>query len=432
MRIINQENFDISMIDELRKSEKLHDEKLIEYVSEIINDVRLNGDSAIIKYEKMFDDVELTPDELEVDKEELSYALDNLDENFREAVEIAKRNIELFCTAQWPNDRFAINTNGMFLGLLFRPLKRVGIYIPGGRATYFSTILMAAIPASIAGVKEIIMVTPPNKNKKIDLKLLAVAQLVGVSRVFRIGGAQAIAALAYGTKAVPKVEKIVGPGNIYVTIAKMLVQRDVPIDMPAGPSEILIIADESANPKFVALDLIAQAEHDPNSVSILISTSQDLIRKTTKYIEKFYAESKKKSILKESLKNLIIIEAENIDSAIEISERIAPEHLEILTRSPRSVLQKINNAGAVFLGPYSPVALGDYLAGTNHILPTSGYAKVVGGLTVFDFLKTIQFVESTREQLFSVRRYIIKMAEEENFPEHANSIRRRFKDERYL
>ena len=304
--------------------------------------------------------------------------------------------------------------NGLKLGQLIRPLQRVGCYIPGGRASYPSTVLMATIPAKVAGVKEIVCVSPPNKSGRVNDLVLVACKIVGVKEIYKVGGAQAIAALAYGTESIAKVQKIVGPGNIYVTAAKQLVSLEVAIDLPAGPSEVLIVAEEHANPEFIAFDLLAQAEHDPNACCILVTTSEKLAKEVYGRLLSYKIEA-----------NCFILIAENLEDALNFTNEFAPEHLELILKNPTDFLERVKNAGSVFIGEYSPVACGDYASGTNHILPTLGYAKTFSGLTVYDFLKFISFQSLDKKALEKLGKTIITLAEAEGLKMHAESIRKR-------
>lgn len=398
-----------------------------EKVKAILEDVRINGDKALIKYNKEFDNADTK--NLEVTKEEIEEAYNRADSKFKETLHLAYDNIKKFHKKQIRNGFITNEENGIVMGQIINPIEKVGVYIPGGTAVYPSTVLMNVIPAKVAKVPEIILVSPPNKEGKINDIILAAAKISGVDRVFKIGGAQAIAALSYGTKSVPKVYKIAGPGNIYVATAKRLVCGEIAIDMFAGPSEILIIADKYSNPIHIAADMLAQAEHDKLASSILIATSEDIANKVKEELYRQLENLSRKEVAKESIENNgKIIVAENIEDAVFISNEAAPEHLEINIKDPFSILSKIKNAGSIFLGKNTPEALGDYLSGANHVLPTSGTAKFSSPLSVDDFIKKSYITYYTKEALSKVKDNIINFAENEKLDAHANSIRLRFEN----
>jgi len=399
-------------------------------VKEIIRRVRELGDYEIIEfYEKIFGKKAVTKHNLKVSEEEFEKAYEKVSEEFVEALKEARRNIEVFHKAQIPGKMWIMKIReGVYAGRVWKPLERVGIYVPGGRAPYPSTALMASIPAKVAGVREIIACTPPLPNGEVNPYTLVALDIVGVKGVFKVGGAHAVAAMAYGTETIPKVDKIVGPGNIWVVTAKKLLSTIVSIDFIAGPSEIMIIADETADPYRIALDLAAQAEHDPLSSSILITTSENIAKKVAEKVEEIVRKAPRREIIKKSLENSgLIILVENIDEALKFANDYAPEHLEIVSKKLDmfEILEKIDNAGSIFIGENTPVALGDYIIGTNHILPTEGQAKVRGGLSVYDFIKFIDFQYVTKRGLETIGKYAIVIAEAEGFYEHANSIRER-------
>ncbi|MFX1487886.1 MAG: histidinol dehydrogenase [Promethearchaeota archaeon] len=398
-------------------------------VIKIISEVKEYGDQAIIKFTKEFDNVELSEENIRVSKEEISDAYKKVDPNLLKAIKHAKRNLITFHSAQKREDWSIEIEEGVTVGQIYRPISSVGIYIPGGRAIYPSTVLMIAAPASIAGIEDIIMCSPPQDDKKIAPEIIVAANEFGIKNVFKVGGAQAIAAMAYGTETIPRVLKIVGPGSIWVNVAKQLLSNIVAVDAPAGPSEILIIADDSADMNYVITDFISQIEHDPDNVGIIVSNSHSLINQIKTSIDEYVLKSKRKSIIEKALKNnSLIIQANNIEDCIRISNLIAPEHLEILTENPDELLDKIVNAGAVFLGPFSPVPLGDYCAGTNHILPTGGSAKKYSGLNIYDFLKTMDVLKCEKEGLKKLSETTIKLAEFEGLYAHKRSIEERLKD----
>ena len=413
-----------SLDDILLRSQFSHDD-INEKVKAILEDVKQNGDNALKKYAKMFDNAEI--ENLEVTQEEIDEAYKNIDERFKETLKLAYNNIEKFHKKQLRNSYITNEEDGIVMGQIINPIEKVGVYIPGGTAVYPSSLLMNVVPAKVAGVNEIVLVSPPNKEGKINSNILAAAKVAGVNRVFKTGGAQAIAALSYGTESIPKVYKIVGPGNIYVAMAKRLVFGEVSIDMVAGPSEVLIIADETANPIHIAADMLAQAEHDKLASSILITTSKEIAEKTKEELYKQLEKLSRKDIAMESIENNgRIIITETIDEAIYISNEIAPEHLEISIKDPFSVLSKVKNAGSIFLGDYTPEALGDYLSGANHVIPTSGTAKFASPLSVDDFIKKSYITYYTKDALEKVKDNVINFAEHESLESHANSVRIRF------
>lgn len=412
----------------LNRKTLLEDKRLEQKVKEIIEDVRRNGDQALLKYTRKFDKVSLSSKRLRVSRREIEEAKRLIDKDFIKALKKAYQNIKKYHEKQLPRSFKIYPRKGVNLEERFKSLERVGIYIPGGEASYPSTVLMAGIPARIAGVKEIIMVSPPQVDGKLSPYILVAADLVGIDEVYKAGGAQAIAALAYGTETIPKVDKIVGPGNIYVTLAKKLVYGEVDIDMLAGPSEILILADESANPSFIACDLIAQAEHDRLSWPLLISTSLKLARKVEQEIKEQVKSLARREVINASLKNNgASIVTQNLKEAIELANEIAPEHLEIMTRNPEKVAKKIKNAGAIFLGPYSSESVGDYIAGPNHILPTSGTARFSSPLGVRDFFKSSHIISYSKEALKKEAGEIIELAQKEGLESHAKAIKIRMK-----
>lgn len=404
-----------------------------EVVLNIINEVRENGDEAIRQLGIKFDGA--SPEKFEVTKEEMKLAYDNAEESLKKALLHAKENITVYHEKQVKQGYEIKKDNGIILGQTVRGLAKVGIYVPGGTAAYPSTVLMNAIPAKIAGVEEIVMVTPPiierNGNSapscKANPDILAAAYLAGVDRVFLAGGAQAVAALTYGTESFPVVDKIVGPGNIFVATAKKLLFGQVDIDMIAGPSEILVLADEDANPRYIAADLMSQSEHDPMASAVLLTTSAKIAKETLKEIELQIEELERKQIIEKSLSDFsAIIVCKGMEEMISLANTIAPEHLELMVREPMSYLSQIKNAGSVFCGEYAPEPLGDYLSGTNHVLPTSGTARFSSPLGVDSFIKKMSYTFYTREALAADREDIITIAEKEGLDAHANSIKVRF------
>ena len=414
-----------TVIENLKKRSEETDKKIVKRVSSIIKSVKEDGDDAVKEYTVRFDGS--LPKRTVVEKDELQYYLDTADESFKNALENAKNNIYDFHSRQLQQSWMTTKESGVIMGQRVRGLDRVGIYVPGGTAAYPSSVLMNAIPAKIAGVKEIIMVTPPAKDGNPNPSIMAAAAIAGVDRVFLVGGAQAIAALVYGTQTIPKVDKIVGPGNIYVATAKRLLYGIVDIDMVAGPSEILIVADKTADPAFLAADLMSQAEHDKLASAILLSTSSDLAKQTLHEIEKQIKNLERKDIIKEALDNYgEIIVCEDVDQAIQFANELAPEHLELCISEPLKYIGRIDNAGSVFLGNWSPEPLGDYYAGPNHVLPTSGTARFFSPLSVDSFIKKSSFIYYTCNELRKAKDDIIKLADTEGLTAHANSIKVRF------
>ena len=397
-------------------------------VAEIIQTVREKKDQALFDYTEKFDHVKITPETILVTKEEIEEAYSQVDARLLEVIRRAKENIRTYHEKQKQYSWFDSKPDGSILGQKVTPISKVGVYVPGGKAAYPSSVLMNIIPAKVAGVDEIIMVTPPGKDGKINPGTLVAANEAGVDAIYKVGGAQAIGALAYGTQSVPKVDKIVGPGNIYVALAKKAVYGHVSIDSIAGPSEILVIADETANPEYVAADLLSQAEHDELASAILITTSETLAEEVSKHVDIFVNELSRKKILEKSLENYgYILIAGSLEEAVETANEIASEHLEIVTKDPFTVMTKIKNAGAIFLGEYSSEPLGDYFAGPNHVLPTNGTAKFFSPLSVDDFIKKSSIISYSKEALEPVSSDIMKFAEAEGLTAHANSIRVRFK-----
>ena len=391
-------------------------------VTEILQDVRKNKDEAAKRYTRMFDGIDV--EYFRVTEEELDEAVKQCDPAFCDAMQRAKKNIEAFHRAQIRQSYIQNKEYGIYLGQRVLPLSSCGIYVPGGRAQYPSSVLMNAIPAHVAGVKRIVMVTPPNKSGGINPNIAYAARLAGVTEIYKIGGAQAIAALAYGTETIPSVDKITGPGNIYVAAAKKLVYGKVDIDMIAGPSEILVIADEGADPVFTAADLLSQAEHDPMASAILLTTSEKVLEEVNAELKKQSAVLPKKEIVEASLRDYgTAIVCDSIEDCIRFSNAIAPEHLELMVKDPMSCLNLVENAGSVFLGYWTCESIGDYFGGTNHVLPTSGTARFSSALGVDAFVKTSSFLHYTEEAVREYGKYIIAMAEEEELEAHANAAR---------
>ena len=396
-------------------------------VQAIVDDVRARGDEALFEYTKKFDEAELSADNIRVTQAEIQEALSQVDPNLLAVMKKSMKNIREYHEKQKQYSWFDSKPNGTILGQKVTALSSVGVYVPGGKAAYPSSVLMNIIPAEVAGVEKIVMVTPPGKDGKVNPVTLIAAHLAGATEVYKVGGAQAIAALAFGTKSIPRVNKIVGPGNIFVALAKKAVYGHVSIDSIAGPSEILVLADETANPRFVAADLLSQAEHDELASAILVTTSMELAEKVSAEAEAFVQKLSRKAILEKSLENYgYILVADSMEDAIETANAIASEHLEIVTKNPFEVMTKIQNAGAIFMGEYSSEPLGDYFAGPNHVLPTNGTAKFFSPLGVDDFIKKSSIIYYSREALEAVHTDIESFAEAEHLTAHANSVRVRF------
>ena len=399
-------------------------------VKEILDKVKEEKDAAVFAYTAKFDGAELTADTIEVTDAEIEEAYAQVDDTLLTVIRKAKDNIESYHAKQRQNSWFDSKPDGTILGQKITPLHRVGVYVPGGKAVYPSSVLMNVMPAKVAGVDEIIMVTPPGKNGKVSLNTLVAAKEAGVDKIYKVGGAQAIAALAYGTESIPKVDKIVGPGNIYVALAKKAVYGHVSIDSIAGPSEILVVADETANPRYVAADLLSQAEHDELASAILVTTSEKLAHEVSDQVDGFLKELSRAEIISKSLDNYgYILLADTMEDVIDVANEIASEHLEIQTKNPFEVMTKIRNAGAIFIGEYASEPLGDYFAGPNHILPTNGTAKFFSPLSVDDFIKKSSIISYSREALQKVHKDIESFAKAEQLTAHANSIHVRFEEE---
>lgn len=396
-------------------------------VADIIAQVREKGDEAVFALTSKFDHCEITTDTLKVTKEEIEEAYAQVGSDFVDVMQKSAENIRLFHEKQLRSSWFDPRPDGTILGMKMLPIATAGVYVPGGKAAYPSSVLMNVIPANVAGVERIIMLTPPGADGKVNPGTLAAANIAGVDEIYKAGGAQAIAAMAFGTESIPKVDKITGPGNIFVALAKKACFGYVSIDSIAGPSEILVIADETANPRYVAADLLSQAEHDELASAILITTSESTAAKVSEEIDGFLSSLSRSDTIRKSLDNYgYILIADSLDSAIDTANEIASEHLEILTKDPYSVMTKIRNAGAIFLGEYSSEPLGDYFAGPNHVLPTNGTAKFFSPLNVDDFMKKTSIISYSREALEKVHKDIELFAEREGLTAHANSIKVRF------
>lgn len=426
-KVIADGKKEYDFIKELKLRAENSDKDVVPAVSEIINNVRENGDKAVYDYTVKFDGK--APEKTEITKDEIEELIKDCEPLFLEAITKAAANIKDFHARQVQQSWLTTKENGVIMGQRVRGLKKVGIYVPGGTAAYPSSVLMNAIPAKLAGVEEVIMVTPPCKDGKPNPNIMAAAKIAGVDRVFLMGGAQAVAALAYGTETVPKVDKIVGPGNIFVATAKKLLYGVVDIDMIAGPSEILIVADKTANPKFLAADLMSQAEHDRLASSILLTTSDEIAVETEKEVLRQVEKLSRKDIIEYSLSNFgAIIVCSDMTQAVDFANELAPEHLEVCCENPMEYVGKLHNAGSVFLGNYSPEPLGDYFAGPNHVLPTSGTARFFSPLSVGSFVKKSSFIYYTEDALKKDAELIEEFAKKEGLTAHANSITVRFED----
>ena len=399
-------------------------------VQSILNEVKEKKDEAVFAFTRKFDGAEISADNILVTEAEIEEAYQEVDASLLDVIRKARNNIENFHAKQRQNSWFDSKPDGTILGQKVTPLQRVGVYVPGGKAVYPSSVLMNVMPAKVAGVDEIIMVTPPGKEGKISPNTLVAAKEAGVDKIYKVGGAQAIGSLAYGTESIPKVDKIVGPGNIYVALAKKAVYGHVSIDSIAGPSEILVIADETANPRYVAADLLSQAEHDELASAILVTTSEELAKAVSNEVDGFLKVLSRSEIIAKSLDNYgYILIADTMDDVIDVANEIASEHLEIQTKNPFEVMTKIRNAGAIFIGEYASEPLGDYFAGPNHILPTNGTAKFFSPLSVDDFVKKSSIISYSKDALSRVHKDIEAFAKAEQLTAHANSVHVRFENE---
>ncbi len=428
MRIIPlTEESKSNILDNLLKRSPNNYEEYQDKVNEILSNVKENGDKAVFYYTEIFDKAELTPDTLYVTEEEMKEAYTKVDPELITVMKKSIENIRSFHEKQAHNSWFTTREDGVILGQRITPLESVGVYVPGGKAAYPSSVLMNIIPAKTAGVRRIVMVTPPGADGKVTPATLVAAHLAGATEVCKVGGAQAVAALAYGTESIPKVDKIAGPGNIFVALAKKSVYGHVSIDSVAGPSEIMVLADETANPRYVAADLLSQAEHDELASAILVTTSRDLAEKVSAQVDEFTSALSRRDIISHSIENYgYILLADTMEGAIDVVNAIASEHLEILTRNPFDTMTRVKNAGAIFLGEYSSEPLGDYFAGPNHVLPTNGTAKFFSPLSVDDFVKKSSVISYSKEALEEVHEDIIRFAKAEHLTAHANSIAVRF------
>ena len=421
------ENTKKNLLEDLLKRSPNQYPEYEKRVAAILENVKENKDKAVFALTKKFDGADITSENIVVSEDEINEAYELVDPSLVAIIRKAKENIRIYHEKQKQYSWFDSKSNGTMLGQKVTPLHRVGVYVPGGKAVYPSSVLMNILPAKVAGVDEIVMTTPPGKDGKINPNTLVAAKEAGVDVIYKVGGAQAIAAMAYGTESIPKVDKIVGPGNIYVALAKKAVYGHVNIDSIAGPSEILVVADETANPRYVAADLLSQAEHDELASAILVTTSEELAKKVSEQVDVFVEELTRTEIMKKSLDNYgYILVADTMEDVIDIANEIASEHLEIMTKNPYDVMMKIRNAGAIFIGEYSSEPLGDYFAGPNHVLPTNGTAKFFSPLSVDDFIKKSSIIAYSREALEEIHLDIEHFAEAEQLTAHANSIKVRF------
>lgn len=418
-----------NLLEDLLKRSPNNYTQYEESVNAIIEKVRAEKDAAVFSYTKQFDGADINASNIRVTEEEIKEAYTLVDDKLLQVMRKSLENIRVYHEKQKQYSWFDSRPDGVMLGQKVTALASAGVYVPGGKAAYPSSVLMNVVPAKVAGVEKIVMTTPCNKEGKVNPATLVAAKEAGVAEIYKVGGAQAIAALAFGTESIPKVDKIVGPGNIYVALAKKAVFGHVSIDSIAGPSEILVLADETSNPRYVAADLLSQAEHDELASAILITTSEELAKKVSEEVDKFTAELSRKEIIEKSLENYgYILIADSLEEAIDTANEIASEHLEILTANPFEVMMKIKNAGAIFVGEYASEPLGDYFAGPNHILPTNGTAKFFSPLGVDDFIKKSSIISYSREALEPVYKDIMQFATSEQLTAHANSIKVRFED----
>jgi histidinol dehydrogenase len=412
------------LVEDILSRSQLENKEVQTIVDGIIANIRTNGDKALFEYTKQFDKFDVNADNVQLTQDEIDEAYKLVDAELIEVIKKSAARIAAFHEKQKMNSWLEPSKNGEMLGQLVRPLERVGVYVPGGKAAYPSSVLMNIIPAKVAGVSDIVMTTPPNSEGKVNPTTIVAAHIAGVDKIYKAGGAQAVAALAFGTESIPKVDKIVGPGNIFVALAKRSVYGYVNIDSVAGPSEILVLADESANPEYVAADLLSQAEHDEMASAILITTSEKLAGAVRVELEKQTAVLERKEIIEKSLANYgAIILVNNFDEACELSNAVAPEHMEVCTAEPFALLPKIQNAGAIFLGHYTPEPLGDYMAGPNHVLPTGGTARFFSPLSIDDYIKKSSIISFSEDAFKALGKDVVKFAEAEGLTAHANSVK---------
>lgn len=424
VHLIKAEDMDSEFVQQITSRGLRGLESVEKDVREILESVRTRGDEALFELTQKFDGLELDPSIIRAERGDFEAAYRSAKTEEIRALKKAASNIKRFHKMQLERIRFEQSQGGVTVGVVARPISSVGIYAPGGKTSYPSSILMCAIPAKVAGVERIVACSPPSPRGRFNPHVLIASDIAGVNEVYCIGGAQAVAAMAYGTKSIRPVEKVVGPGNVYVTAAKQLLSRHVSVDLPAGPSEILIIADDSSKPEFIAADLLAQAEHDENARCILLTTSERLANRVMQILEERLASPTLSQVSRVALERSgLIAVARDLQEATRLANKIAPEHLVIMTRNPDSVFKEIKNAGLIFIGQYSPVAIGDYSAGTNHVLPTGGYARTYSGLSVRDFVKTISYVQCSKTGLKKLAKVTITLAEMENLKAHSDSIR---------
>ena len=403
------------------------DVELLEVVTPILESVRAEGDSALIRFTERFDGVNLTPRELTVGVDEVEDAYSMVTEEQVAALEESKRRLETVESERIKGLTFSVELDGVDVRSTVKPLGSVGCYVPGGKAAYPSSLVMNVGPAKVAGVRRVVVCTPPGKDKTINPLTLVAADICGVDRVYRLGGAQAVAAMAYGSETVPRVDKIVGPGNKYVTAAKVAVSGAVAVDKPAGPSELLVLADGSADPRLIALDMISQAEHGPGGLVGLVTTSPRLAEEAKRLLSESVAKAPRRSVVEEILREGgFIYIVDSLEAAVEFADALAPEHLEVMTVDPQLVSEKVSSAGLIQVGPYTPVASTDYCMGANHVLPTGGYSKISSGITVMDYLKPVTVVESTLEGLRNIRSHVKALSNAEGLPNHGLAVEGRF------
>ncbi|MGB9959274.1 MAG: histidinol dehydrogenase [Candidatus Bathyarchaeales archaeon] len=402
--------------------------KVEKQVKAIIEEVKKHGDAALVRFTKEFDNIQLKAEDLRTAPEEIEEAYENVTKEQVSAIEAMKERLETVEKQLLKQAELTVDIGGISVKYCLRPIESVGCYVPGGKAAYPSTLVMTAAPAKLAGVPRVVVCSPPNADGTINPLTLVAADICRVDEVYKVGGAQAIGAMAYGTESIKPVKKIVGPGNMYVTMAKILVSRDVAVDMPAGPSELLVLADETANPRFIALDICSQAEHGPDSVVGLITTSRALAEKVVSELEKIaYSVPRSDIVVKALTGNGFVIVCENLDRMAELANAFASEHVEIMTRNPEEVAEKVSTAGLILTGAYSPVSLSDYYSGTNHVLPTGGFGKTFSGLSVFDFVRKVAIVNCSKEGLLKAFATIKVLAEAENLPNHYMAVEGRLK-----
>lgn len=419
---------DVVFVKELlQKRLQKRDDTLEAYVREIIRKVQMEGDAALIEFTKKFDNVSLDAGSLKVNKEEISEAYGKVKEDQIRALKAVKERLEAVERKVLERARTKVEVDGVHVEFQIRPMQRVGCYVPGGKAAYPSTLLMTVVPALVAGVPNIVVCSPPNRSGSLNPLTLVAADICGVNEIYRVGGPQAIAAMAYGTQTIKPVDKIVGPGNIYVAVAKMLVSKDVAIDSPAGPSELLVLADETANPHYIALDMCAQAEHGPDSIVGLATTSKSLAKKTLRKIEDILKSTPRREIVAKALSdNGFIAMCKTLDEMIELANSFAPEHVELMLKNPEEAAERIFAAGIILVGPYSPASLSDYYGGANHVLPTGGYGKFFSALSCLDFVKRVAVLKCSRNGLLKAREHIKILSEAENLPGHFKAVEERF------